>query len=989
MKLKNTKIANQLSVGLTIILILAAIMGTVSLYDSASLWQSTKTMYEHPLAVRTAIGALEADVLNIRLEMKEMVLANNEQTTQGRLKDISTYEADANKQFDILYSAYLGPKTDIDNTYNSFVQWKPIREETIRLMQAGKISEAMARTSFTGVGGIQAGKVVSGLSVIDTFARNKAASLYIDAQQHKNHIVLRLAILFASILLLIGAISYIFRRSISAPLKALTAATKAFEEGKPDAKCSYESKNEFGLLSDNFNDMVDSIQSEIAENASAAEISEAMMVQNDLRPFCESLLKTLLLHTDSQLGAVYLKNEETKSFDYFESIGLSTVNRTAFSFADKEGEFGTALANGEMQHIKEIPPDAGLAFSAVSGDYKVREIMTIPAIKGTEVVAVLSIAGIKEYSESHLRIIEKVTGEISARLNSVLASQKILDFSKKLQANNIELEQQAKELTRQTDELTEQNIELEMQKKQLDEANRLKSTFLSNMSHELRTPLNSVIALTSVLNRRLKGKIPEDEYSYLDVIERNGKGLLALINELLDLSRIEAGKEEISLSKFDLKELVGEVLEMLDPQAKNKAISLAADLPAGELKIVSDEVKCRHILQNIIGNAVKFTDNGGVTVSLAADIESFHIMVKDTGIGIAPSQIGFIFDEFRQADETPSRKAGGTGLGLSIAKNYAKLLGGNITVESELGKGSVFTITLLQKIGNAELQKSDNSMNFSDDADDLRPALPANEIKRVLLIEDNESAIIQTTDFLLEKGYDVYVSRSGKEALEQIEQVKPDGIILDLMMPEMDGFQTLKAIRELDKFARIPVLILSAKHITKEELNFLKSNHVYQLIQKGAVEKKELLAAIDNLVNNRPIKAGVTQKKVSAKANERHTILVVEDNPDNMITVNAILEKTFDVEKAVNGIMGVEKAKKVKPSLILMDISLPDMNGFQAFMAIRKIDELKQIPVIAMTASAMAGNKEEILEYGFDGYISKPIDIKEFEEVIGRYLNGE
>jgi len=566
-----------------------------------------------------------------------------------------------------------------------------------------------------------------------------------------------------------------------------------------------------------------------------------------------------------------------------------------------------------------------------------------------------------------------------------MTSEEIKEFSENLNSANTELKQQTKEMELQKDEMSEQNVELEIQKKQLTEASQLKSSFLSNMSHELRTPLNSVISLASVLNRRLEDKIPADEYSYIEVIERNGKNLLHLVNDLLDLSRIESGKEEIELSKFNLNSIVSELVEMMGSQAHSKGVKvknlIANDMP----DIISDRIKCRHIFQNILSNALKFTDHGEVKISSIVSKNEINILVSDTGIGISPEAQEIIFEEFRQADETPSRKNGGTGLGLAIAKKYSELMGGSITVESVIGKGSVFTIKLPLIMTKAGTNKA---FEFEGD---IRSAIKPSEVitkgKSILLVEDSEPAIIQTTDILREQGYKVVVARNGIEALKQLETMQPDGMMLDLMMPEMDGFQVLKSIRDEDKYAHIPVLILTAKHITKDELSFLKSNHVYQLIQKGAIDKKELLISVGNLVNSKNEITTKDDVKTNKIGHKKPTVLVVEDNADNMIFTKLFLGDGYEIIEATDGKSGVDKAIKHNPDLILMDISLPGMNGFEAFSEIRKAIELRKTPIVALTASAMAGNREEILDYGFDGYISKPIDEKNMNEVIKRCLN--
>jgi CheY-like chemotaxis protein/anti-sigma regulatory factor (Ser/Thr protein kinase) len=482
-----------------------------------------------------------------------------------------------------------------------------------------------------------------------------------------------------------------------------------------------------------------------------------------------------------------------------------------------------------------------------------------------------------------------------------------------------------------------------------------------------------VIALSGVLNRRLAKTIPAEEFGYLEVIERNGKNLLALINDILDLSRIEAGREEISVNHFFVRELADEIVAMIEPQAVEKKIGLlnqvAGDLPP----IVSDPVKCRHILQNLVGNAIKFTEQGQVTISARQSGGEILITVADTGIGIAADQHSVIFDEFRQADGSTSRKYGGTGLGLAIAKKYAQLLAGGITVESAPGQGSAFTLHLPLVLPSG-IQAVETGSPDAQTASRSEPLPPA-QGQTILIVEDNEPAIIQLTYILQAEGYRLMVAHNGKEALAQIEKSVPDAMILDLMMPEVDGFQVLKAIRETARTDQLPVLILTAKHVTKEELSFLKGNHIHQLIQKGDINKHDLLAAVSRMVTP------PTAPSVPPPARRRRPtrpgkplVLVVEDNPDNLRTARALLHDRYQVVEAQDGQAAVEQARMHRPDIILMDIALPVMDGIEALREIRKDETLRHIPVFAVTASAMKGDRETILAHGFDGYISKPID---------------
>jgi PAS domain S-box-containing protein len=565
-------------------------------------------------------------------------------------------------------------------------------------------------------------------------------------------------------------------------------------------------------------------------------------------------------------------------------------------------------------------------------------------------------------------------------------NDEIKQRAEKLSLANNELEAQKNELSTQSAELAEQNTELEMQKKQLDEANKLKSVFLSNMSHELRTPLNSVIALSGVLSRKLKGKVNEVDYSYLDIITKNGKNLLNLINEILDLSRIEAGKEECIYSKFSIFELVSELTTMIQPSADEKNLEILNRIPQDFALVTSDRQKVKHILQNLISNAVKFTDKGSIVVYLLKTTDYIGIAVKDTGIGIAADLIPVIFDEFRQADEKTARLYGGSGLGLAIAKKYSELLDGYIEVNAIPNKGSTFTLFL--PLYNSKVDEVETLSTFQGENRDEKSfmALKNKNELRILIVEDSEAQIIQLSEMLLSEGYQVDIAKEGQEALQKIRVLMPDSIILDLMMPGMDGFEILKNIREEFDF-KVPIIVLTAKHISKEELSILKGNNISQLVQKGELNRSELLSKIEAMMPDKNRKKQVVQSENVIKKAGDPTILLVEDNPDNSLTIKALLGDKYFLLLAEDGITGLEKARNFKPHLILLDISLPGIDGFEVLKGIRETESIKNVPVVAVTARAMKGDKEMLLDFGFDAYIPKPVDDVLLEKTINRLLN--
>jgi signal transduction histidine kinase/DNA-binding response OmpR family regulator/CHASE3 domain sensor protein len=990
MKLKNIKISIQLRVGFAILLLFAVILGAVGYIQSNKIHQQTETLYLHPLKTRRTLEEIRSNVLNMRMNIRDFLLVEDATARQNVLNEIAVNQSNVQSKTEDLKNCYLGPRQDIEDFNREFTKWVSIRQETIRMVTAGKLEEARLRHVPGGVAPSQATIVLNSLQKISDFALHKGDELYANSSKLTNSLNNRLITLIAIILLLSILINYILLRNIRKPLDELTNATRKFQKGNLNTRSSYTSKNEFGVLSESFNALAESIQDKTEIDEKFASLAALMLSEYDIKKFFQATLNLLAEHTSSQMAAIYLLSDDKKSFSHYESIGIDDNARQSFAVDRFEGEFGAVISTKKVQHIKSIPEDTRFTFQTVSGRFIPREIITIPIIADNEIVAIISLASVNIYSPQSLRLIDRIHVTLCARVEGILAFHKIKEFSGKLEHQNRELEAQKTELASQSAELVEQNTELEMQKKQLGEASRLKTNFLSNMSHELRTPLNSVIALSGVLNRRLADKIPEEEYSYLEVIERNGKHLLELINDILDISRIESGKEEVEIRKFNANSLLTEVISMIQPQARQKNIELIHSSVNTELIISSDSGKIRHILQNLITNAVKFTERGEVEVIASKNGKNLEISITDTGIGILEEHIQHIFDEFRQADGSTSRRFGGTGLGLAIAKKYANLLGGTISVKSTHGKGSTFTLTIPENysIENQIIDTETISVSKYGIKPNVKSLKTDSSLKTILLVDDSEPAIIQLKDILGEYDYNILIARNGFEALEIISKSIPDAMILDLMMPGIDGFEVLKTLRDAEATAHVPVLILTAKQITKEELAFLKRNNVHQLIQKGDVKRNELLNAVSTMLH--PKSEETTKPHLEKQIIEgKPIVLVVEDNHDNMITVKALLSDKYSVIGAEDGKESIALAMEHRPNLILMDIALPEMDGIEAFKTIRNDDRMKHIPVIALTASAMISDRETILAHGFDAYIAKPIDENEFFKTINETLYGK
>ena len=708
MKLKNVKIGHQILIGIIVIIGLFITVGLVSQNQTRRIHEQTRLLYEHPLQVRRSVGILNSNIQKMRIATRDLMLAVNDKEREKAISDMEIASFEAEEMFEKIKMNYLGPQSNVDDAFAAYTIWKIERNKNTKLAFVGDIQTIKISVDSEGEVGKLREIMMQKINVIDQFAKNKGDEIYKNSELLLKDLTLQL-IVYISFALLVTCLVYIlFINYIRNPIKRLTVSTISFTKGNYNVRNQYQSENEIGNLSKAFNNLAENIKQNNELNEKISIFSNDMIIKDDAKEFFKLTLQNLMENTDSQIGSVYLLNESKEGFRHYYSIGTNKRNKDYYSIQDLEGEFGITLVSQKIEYLKNLVGKTDIKFSTLYSEYFVNEIVVIPIVNYSEVIALISLATIHQYSKSSIQFIEKIYHTYSARIEGVLAYRKIIHFSQELQNEkdnltnlNNQLEIQKEILNEKSNELAHQNQELEIQKEKLNEVNKLKTSFLSNMSHELRTPLNSVIALSGVLGRKLKDQISEEEYSYLDVIQRNGKHLLTMINDILEISRIEAGREEIEISNFNLCNCVNDIIELIKPQIMEKNLEL--DLAKGDchVEMRSDINKVKHIVQNIIGNAVKFTEKGKISISLSQENHFIQLKIQDTGIGIKKEHLDHIFDEFRQADSGTARKYGGTGLGLSIAKKYAELLGGSIKVESEENKGSLFSIILpIQFDGN-------------------------------------------------------------------------------------------------------------------------------------------------------------------------------------------------------------------------------------------------------------------------------------------------
>ncbi|MCF7922864.1 MAG: response regulator [Candidatus Marinimicrobia bacterium] len=805
--------------------------------------------------------------------------------------------------------------------------------------------------------------------------------------------------LFGISAIMIYFVATYLAKSISRPIVQMAELSTKITRGDFSQRIELSSQDEVGSLSASINDMSDSIQRRVVVQNGVRNISDILITGTTLQEYASELIIQLMEVTGATSSSFYILNELHSEFEHLSSIGGNPDLMPNFSSKNPEGEFGAAITQKKIVHLRDIPDDTRFTFLTTSGKAIPREIITIPILAEGTTIALISLVNIHPFSDSCSDILEQTWLSINISYSKLMAEQRtqvlaenLSHINQQLEAQSEELQQQTEELQEQTEELEttterlqDQNIELDVQRRQVEEANRLKSEFLSNMSHELRTPLNSVLALSNVLLDQTRDRLTGDESNYLEIIVRNGRQLLKLINDILNLSKIEAGQMEVITSNFSLRGLIHDIIDSLKPLADENGNNLEVNLADDLQEIISDQTLVHGILQNLISNAVKFTHQGKILINGELHKDKMVISIQDTGIGISEEALPHVFEEFRQGDGTTSRQYEGTGLGLTIANRSAHLIGGALDAESRLGEGSTFTLTLPIKF--QEMASLEPVVIPAESIQTSTRKVLGRDSIRLLVVEDQEPAIIQLKSILEPIGYTLDVAQNGEEALNYLKNNLPDGIILDLMLPGVDGFAVLRSVRQNQSSNHVPILILSSKSLTGDERRMLHYNNIQELIRKGDVSKTDLINKIGAMLHleTQAAQVGKAEKRHASEASP--TILIIEDDQDSLISLKAILDDDYRLLEARDGEQGWALFQAETPDLVLLDMILPKMDGYEIARKAKAHADLKVIPIIAISGRAMPRDTAEILAAGCDISLSKPIDIDVLKENVKRCLN--
>jgi len=897
--------------------------------------------------------------------------------------------------------------------------------------------------------------------------------------------------------------TFVFTDKLRKQISELGKATEQTYSGNFKHRINIKSKDEIGRLGDAFNKMLDELdKKEKAKN----EYSEFITLINQnptLREISDAALIKIINIGGFIIGGLYTIDED--------EINLISSYGFDLEAGKQRGEF--VLHKRVLRTREKLELFSEESLPVVSSglvEIKIKYLLLLPIVYNNKITALLELGSINKPNDEVIDYLDKIKDQLAIGITNSKALVQMENFVAELKKLNEEYQKQNNQIKHQNDtliklhnDLREQAEELERQKEKAEESTRIKSQFLASMSHELRTPMNSILGLTELILE--KANLEDKNRERLEVVLNSGKRLMNLINDILDLSKIEAGKMEIRYEDVILDEVIEEVSASVTPLVNKKGIGFHVVRNIDTRMLINtDRGKITQVLINLLGNAVKFTDEGSVTLRISTEDNLLNFEVVDTGIGISEEDKKLIFEEFRQADGSTTRKYGGTGLGLAISKKISDLLGGSISVNSKIKEGSTFTFSIPLKFVDTKLPELQSKI-------DVR-TLIKNRKNPILVIDDDEEVRYTIGQYLLSKGYEVLFAEDGNKGLQMAIENQPFAITLDVMLPGKDGWSVLKELKadvrtkdipvilvtiigdknigyelgafeyfvkpissekllsafsklenlankpiqkivivdddelEFEKFKEefssddirieyikeseyafskiaevqpdliiidlmmskidgitlsyklksniktrhIPIIISTAKDLTEDERislnNIVESiavkskEHPLDVLKvvrsRIEMQQAELSDSLQNMVNN---VSAINGKKNGnndlAEQNFKAEVLIVDDDADTLYTLDEIVQGcNCNTVLAKSGKECLAALEQKTPDLILLDIMMPEMDGFQTLKQLKLSKKWSDIPVFAVTAKAMKSDKDIVLKQGFTDYIPKPVN---------------
>ena len=856
--------------------------------------------------------------------------------------------------------------------------------------------------------------------------------------------------------------------NLTRQVRAIAEVTSAVASGDLTRSISVEAQGEVAELKDNINAMVQSLRETIRANqqqdwlkTNLARIAGMMQGHRDLAIVAELMMDELAPLVGAQHGTFFLSEPVSgdTQLRLIAGYGLRADKAAPIQYRLGQSLIGQAARSKRSILVAGLP-EGYVKISSGLGEAPPANLAVLPILFEDQVLGVIELASFTPFTPVQTDFLEQLTETLGVNFNTIIAnartdalleesqrltselqarSEELQDQQVELQRSNAELEDKAALLAAQNRDIETKNAEIEQARQEIEErarqlalASKYKSQFLANMSHELRTPLNSLLILARLLAQNPGRNLTAKQVEYANVIHSAGSDLLQLINDILDLSKVEVGRMDIHAERFPLSVLLEDVQATFQPLTAEKGLEFAVEAdPEAPAELLTDRQRLRQVLGNLLANAVKFTEQGHVMLRVGRDPRTsgggdmLAFSVADTGIGIAPENLSTIFGAFQQGDGTLSRRYGGTGLGLSIAREVGALLGGEIAAESELGRGSTFTLYLPGELPGA----ADHGAEVADTSDGL--AVPLNgdrhadatqalqlqatvpddatpDGRRLLVLEGARGGLLTLLAFSavsdltgIHGPVHVATATSPEQGIEALTATPHQCVVLDLGLEDASAFAFLERLREDPELRDVPVLAHTRDKLDSAQARLARLRFGSQTL--------ELLPSLDELRERITLhlsaaqpdhvpaliseSAADTQAHPPSQAGEHDAlrgrkILVIDDDPRNVFAITSTLElHGMTVTQAADGRKGIEALLSAEDTdLILMDVMMPELDGYATMTRIRQMPAFATLPIIAVTARAMPGDKEKSIAAGASDYVTKPVDTDELLACMERWL---
>ena len=1002
----------------------------------------------HTYKVIQESDGLLMSLLDMETGARGYVITGNESFLEPFNKGNSSYENhyDKLKQLTEDNSEQQQRLYNINNKYKEWVEWeKNIIIAKRKEVSSGKLKlEDLIAIVQSGYGKNMMDELRSILGDINNeeerLLLNRNADL-IKMEKETRVIMLTGGALATITAIIIASLSI---RMIVNPVKVVTNTFREIAEGEVnlEARLMSNSEDEIGKMARYFNIFMTKLKELISENRNQswlttgrAELNEEMRGVREINTLSSRIITYICRYLNMQIGKFYVKTD-SNTFKVFGSYSYSSSEGSPDEFNIGEGLVGQAALEDKIVLVQDVPADYMKIISGL-GEAVPKNILIAPCMYHEEIECIIELGSFNQFTDVQLKFIEQVSENIATSINLTKAQTKMEVLLNKtlvqaeelqvqqeeLRQNNEELEEQAKilkqsemnlqtqqeELRVSNEELEEQTKKLEQQKrdisennkllrkanheiegkaKELEIANKYKSEFLANMSHELRTPLNSIIVLSQLLeNKKANEPLTEKQLEYSKTIHSSGKNLLRLIDDILDLSKVESGKIDINFDQVNLAELAENTKSLFTPIILQKNIDFKIEIEDGlPEKIISDEQRLQQIINNLLSNAFKFTETGYVKMNICRpkeeDIKNYKIEenvnklisieIIDTGIGIPADKQTLIFEAFKQVDGTISRKYGGTGLGLSISRELARLLGGNIYLKSEEGKGSKFTLVFLDNdnMEQVKLNKEEYSSidkNYHDNLEEK--IISENDIneftkdehdeskkedeKLLLIIEDDEQFSTLLSELAYKKNYKVLIEKNSEEAIKLAVKYKPYAILLDIGLANNSGVRVVDKLQNLEYTKNIPIHIISWKE-DKNSYDKMK-NLVWHI--KKPYNLEELYNLFDKI-------------ETSLSNDSKKLLIVDEDKSQSNMIYNNLNERGFKITTLESGLDAYKLLKDEQFDCMILDLNLKDMNGIDLVNKLKE-ENLVNFPILIYTEGNITQEEEDKLNKYTESIIIK------------------